>query len=260
MTHLSPDGAWVYRCPKMGERLDASEDAFAVNPAEGLYAVADGASTAPYSGAWARLLARAFVQRPPPEFTVGALRGWLARPRRLWGQRIPWERLDYFARRNAERGSFSTLVGLRVETAATTAGDAGASPRVVRWQSIAVGDSCVFHIRGNRLVAAFPLSEPEQFQNAPFLLGTAPVLDHLLPHHLQVVKGEARTGDVLALSTDALAAYFVEHFRRAKKLVQRLTRGSRSNGQGPFREFVAQERAAGRLRNDDVTLVLIALH
>jgi hypothetical protein len=248
----------VHRHPKAGVGPGGSEDGHALNRERGLYAVTDGASTAPYSGLWARLLARAFVREPPAEFTAETVLRWLARPRRLWTQRVPWSRLDYFARRNADRGSFSTLVGLRLDPSHISEAGGVRQPSV-RWRSLAVGDSCLFHIRGGRLVGTFPLSKPEEFQNPPYLLATAPALDCSLPDHLRVAEGEARPGDILALCTDALAMYVTGSAAEAGDLMRRLASEGESSRRSAFRKFVEQGRATRSLRNDDMTLVLLAM-
>lgn len=248
----------TYQRSKGRMLLEESEDALAFSRPRGLYAVADGATTAPYSGQWARLLVRSFVRKPPPAFNQGAVQEWLQRPRRLWGRQIPWSRLDYFARRNAERGSFSTLVGFRLEIRNPSGRPTG-DLEGIRWQSLAVGDSCLFHLRNGRVLRAFPLSDPESFDRSPYLLATTPTMDCRLRDHLRVAWGMARPGDVLALCTDALARYVVENTPLGEDLVSRLLCGSRPASRSVFREFVERERTVGSMRNDDVALLLVAL-
>jgi hypothetical protein len=43
---------------------------------------------------------------------------------------------------------------------------------VGRWHSAALGDTCLFHVRGGQLEVAFPLTQSSDFDTSPSLLGS----------------------------------------------------------------------------------------
>jgi hypothetical protein len=118
-----------------------------------------------------------------------------------------------------------------------------------RWRAWAVGDSCVFHVRRNRLLQAFPRIHSGEFDNAPRLVGS-----RRCPPHRERALGSWRAGDRLLLMTDALAQWFlrrVEAGRRPWRAVERL------EGDADFVHWIEKLRDSGALRNDDVTLLAV---
>lgn len=185
--------AWVaVTRPKDGHTPAENEDAVGANPAARRFAVSDGATEGWQSGAWAKHLVACYARRPPEPATFA---DWVAAARRTWAEPAgaasgePW-----YAQAKREEGAFGTLLGVELRPAA-----AGG----VRWRAVAVGDSCLFHLRGGVLLQAFPLESVEQFGSRPALLScraSAPTPD---PDWL---AGTAAPGDTFALATDAVAA------------------------------------------------------
>ena len=72
-----------------------------------------------------------------------------------------------------DAGSLEAPVGARPQFGI----DHGAAPddsRPLSWQAVAVGDSCLFVVRGGRLYSSFPLEDTAQFDNSPALVCSNP--------------------------------------------------------------------------------------
>jgi hypothetical protein len=236
MTRPTCAARWQGVClPKQGHSADEYEDAFAADPAGGRFAVADGASESSFAGLWARLLVEGFV-RPSPH--------WLEAARRAWAAEVDGRPLAWYGEAKRDEGAFATFLGLLVEDG--------------RWRALAVGDTCLFQVRQDRLIEAFPVPRAEDFDNRPRLLGSRPAADARREPHAEG-RGDWQPGDHLLLMTDALAHWFLrghEAGERPWKELMGLPAGSAANA--AFAGWV-EDRRRRDLRNDDVTLVLITL-
>ena len=144
----------------------------------------------------------------------------------------------------ARRGAFAALVGLTLHPRGT-------------WSALAVGDACLFLVRDGQVHTALPLSEPDAFSNQPLLLGSRAVANTRLREQGAVVAAEGcwQSGDTFLLMSDALAASFLARAQSREALAvlefERTARG--------FRRWVRSLRSERLLRNDDVSLVWLAL-
>jgi hypothetical protein len=228
--------------PKRGHAADEYEDAFAGNADAGRFAVADGASESSFAGEWARLLVEAYVRTP------GHWAGWLPGLRDRWAAALRDRPLPWYAEAKAEEGAFATLLGLQV-------GPPRADGRRL-WQAEAVGDSCLFHLRRDRLLRAFPVARSADFANQPDLVGSRPPGGRYPRPKRHRVRGTWRPHDHLLLMTDALAQWFLEHVEAGRQpwdLVVSLQTES------AFAAWVEGLRDRREPRNDDVTLLRIGL-
>jgi hypothetical protein len=231
----------AFRAPKAGSTAEEWEDAFCYDPGQGRFCVADGASECSFSAAWARLLAEGFVARPPDGST---LRDWLRPLQDEWARATKGRALPWYAEEKARSGAFSSILGVCLE------------PEDRCWRALAVGDSCLFGVRENKLAASFPLSRSAEFHSRPVLLSTADRANAGIAGAVRETEGLARPGDLLLLMTDALAAWFLaeaELGRRPWALLDRIAT------QEEFASFVDLMRAGRSMRNDDVTLLKIGV-
>ncbi|MEW6523789.1 MAG: protein phosphatase 2C domain-containing protein [Bacillota bacterium] len=239
---------WTFWLPKAGNHPDEYEDAF-YPLQDGYYtgehlrfAVADGASEGMLSEVWARLLVKAFVRHGS-----SAAETWLERSFRSWAS---WQRhylsaraarkrpLQWFEEPGWRAGAFASLVGLTLSPGA--------------WRATAVGDSCLFLVRQNRVHRAFPLTSSSQFGGRPGLLSSRSESNRGLD--TLDAGGHVQVGDRFYLMTDALACYFL---------------GAMERGEAPGDETALLEqdflrriqtlRANALLKNDDVTMVGIEI-
>jgi hypothetical protein len=230
----------VFRLPKHGSTRAEYEDAMAWSRLQRRFAVADGASASAFARLWAQLLVHAYVAG---QLSAASIEEDLAPLQERWSAEVGQRELPWYAVEQARRGAFAALVGL------TLHGDG-------RWSALAVGDCCVFHLREGELVAAHPLSDPSAFDNRPLLLGSRPAANSQLrgAGAIVSVEGSWQAGDTFLLMSDALAATFLRHY--AGSICDTL---GFEHSAGGFRHWVNRLREARQLRNDDVSLLWLAL-
>lgn len=217
-------------------------------------AVADGASESMLSGLWADVLVRTWCRsrrRQVDEVVAAAMDGWEATLAAYVDGREAGPRpIQWFEERGLARGAHATLLGVELD------GADAASRGPLRWTAVSLGDSCLFQVRGDEVVAAFPLHASSQFGTSPALVPSRPdQLDRVLAA-VERAEGSCRAGDVLLLATDALAAWFLAQTEAGGapwRVLRRLEGGDRP----AFSTWVAARRARGELRDDDVTLLRV---
>lgn len=247
--------------PKAGSTDLEYEDAYwPRHPVEGetcsRFAVADGATETSFSNIWAKQLARAycagyFDKLPDSE--------WLSELRRKWWSIVRSKPLPWYAEEKIASGTFAAIVGLTLNWNSTESEHG-------TWHAEAIGDSCLFQLRGTNLVTKFPVQASQDFTNSPLLLSSRPDNDSEIAAVVSV-KGEWQSGDHFYLMTDALAAWFLRAIERDEapwEIVRDLDSERERpitprSGMKSFREWVEGTRRDGFMRNDDVTLYRIEI-
>ena len=228
--------------PKKGNRAGENEDAAAAAPGGPRFAVCDGATEAWESGPWAKHLATAYARRAPAPDTFAA---WLGQARGAWAPATAAGEAAWYAAEKQEQGAFATLLGVELRPSQARPGEWG-------WKAVAVGDSCLVHVRGEVVEAAFPLSSPAAFGTRPALVPSAAEAECPEPEWL---AGRAAAGDLLQLATDAAAAALLDPGRLAAALAA--TRDAlRDRDRAPL---LAWFRDVQDAVNDDVTLIAVRL-
>jgi hypothetical protein len=228
--------------PKRGSGPKEYEDACAGNLALGRFAVADGATESAYAGVWARLLVDEFVSTGAAE--LDSWGAWLPTVQSRWEAAVGEQPLPWYAEIKWQQGAFATFLGVVL--------------RPPRWHALAVGDSCLFHIRSQRLHQAFPVAHACDFTNTPWLVGSRDCSAQMLAQRSLHHEGEFQAGDRLWLMTDALAQWFLqiaELGHRPWELLEPLLHlpDAASN----FKAWITTLREARQIRNDDVTLMAV---
>ncbi len=227
---------------------DPSEDAYAIDTPAGVFALADGASSAWRAGDWAAALAAAWVAKPPArgrDRGRKAFTGWLAALREdLTAEDTADPEGPWFTAAAAQRGAHAALLGLTLHALD------GKRPR---WRTLAVGDVCCFHVRAGALVTATPIDRADQFGAHPDLLSSLPGAD--VPEPV-AAEGDLRAGDMLLLASDALAAFLLRLDTQGAAIWTVMAHLDT----GAFRELVRAGSAARLLDRDDTTLLRIMLH
>lgn len=229
----------VFHLPKDGHSAGEYEDAFAADPVAGRFAIADGATESTFAGDWAKLLADGYVQHPGP------WRNWLPSAQERWQQLHVNHNLPWYGEAKMEEGAFATLLGVRF------ARRDGSGPA---WQARAVGDSCLFHVRGKKLHRAFPLKQAADFTQQPMLIGSHKSRRFPWKAGHRRTWGRWQPRDRLLLMTDALAHWFLLAAEAGYKPWRGLARLTTVE---EFAAYIAKLRAKKKIRNDDVTLVCI---
>lgn len=216
------------------------EDALAYDPVGARFAIADGASESVFASLWAGILTQGFVSA-----SVGqGPREWLETLQKQWCESVPWAGLPWYGRKKALLGSFCAFLGLWFHTP-TAAGE-------VAWRAVAIGDCCLFQVRGNTLVSAFPINRSGEFNNRPPLVRSLPLPWRCAVRGLRGLRGCGQAGDRFFLATDALAEWFLRSAESHEAPWDVLA------GIGTvdhFRAWVAEQRVANRMRNDDTSLL-----
>ncbi len=240
--------------PKAGNSAEEYEDAWAVGEetAEASErfrcAVADGATEASFSGLWARQLTRGYCDG---EFPGVPSVGDFAALQLAWSREVATIELPWYAEEKARSGAFSSLLGLSIASAT--------GPEGGRWEALAIGDSCLFQVRDDRLLTAWPLAAAEDFTNRPTLLSSNPIRNVGVADYIAPVAGDWLPGDTFYLLTDALACWFLLIHEAGGQPWHDLDTIAISDGADPFIAWIADLRAARTLRNDDVTLLRVAV-
>jgi hypothetical protein len=235
--------------PKGGAGAGECEDAVGLNVEGGRFAVADGATEAFDAGSWARALAGSWVRKKAAPLTVEEFRAWAAgegkRLQEGWaGRELPW-----YAEEKARGGSFAAFVGLCIE-------EDGAG---LRWRAIALGDACLVLRRGGAVRAALPLTSAGEFNSCPGLVPSREAALEAALAHAVTAGGAARAGDTFLLLSDAAAAWFLKlSGERAAALEEFDSRLAASDNEA-LAGLLRRERAAGRIKDDDVALVRVAV-
>lgn len=233
--------------PKEGASAEECEDAVAADDTALCYAVADGATEAFDAGRWARLLAEDWVGSPSPPTSADGFRAWAA----AQGERLHagWSELSlpWYAEEKRRAGSFAAFVGVKF----------GGQGAALRWRAAALGDSCFVQTRGGSVVEALPLGKSADFNSSPILLPSAEAPREAALAHAVFREGEAAPDDVFFLMSDALAAWFFGSCGRRGESLAEFDSLLASSENERLSEFVARERSAGRLKDDDVAAVRI---
>ncbi len=240
--------------PKRGSPDSEYEDAFW--PCRGMearatsfrFAVADGATEASYSGIWAKQLVRQFCKDSSnPPFDGDGFR--LLQQR--WSRIVRRRPLPWYAEEKVHLGAFAAILGLILCDDTYADGSGG------NWQAVAIGDSCLVQVRGEEVLARFPLADSAAFSNRPHLLSSNPAHNSHIVDHLRTIDRTWQTGDAFYLMTDALASWFMREIEDGRKPWSILRDLGTCDEPKPFREWVESLRKQGAIRNDDVTLLRI---
>lgn len=223
--------------PKDGNTAEQYEDAWAVG--ENTVAVADGASAAVYARQWAELLVADFTAAPFPTSDddfwarVSGLGG-------QWQKKVGGGAKSWYAQEKLPQGSQASLLVAQLDPVTRTL------------HAQAIGDVCCFLIVDDTLHYAFPLTKSKQFNSHPGLVATDPAAlkDRPKVVRMSVVVPE---GARLLILTDALSAWFLAEHERKRKPWNTLP-----NDTG-FPAWLKGTRESGALKNDDITLLDLAL-
>ena len=218
-----------------------NEDSFH-RTAKGVYALSDGASVSFDSASWSRILVRRYTR--DPEFT----REWLAAAMAEFQKLYDRESLTWVQQASFDRGSFASLLGVRVV-------DGG---RLI--QVLSIGDSLAVLCDGDSIKATFRLARASDFERSPQLLCTNPAqnvfLDDVDIGYDLVADWTFRGLEQPALlcMTDALGHWLLSQRDRNSSPIRVLRKLRTAKA---FARFVQEERAAGRMKRDDTTLIAL---
>lgn len=190
-------------------------------------ALSDGASESYDSRTFAKLLCEDWTGGNPNRLRVR--KTMLSYAALFKAHEMHWSDAGAF-----ERGSFATFLGGRFIQN--------------ELHVLAVGDSIVV-LHGPEEIKSFPFSDPESLRAHPNLLSTLPNPNRFLK--VRLATWPLRPGMRILWMTDALAAWYLQQNTKDEALGILESIVSRE----VFSQFVERERADGRLKNDDTTLI-----
>jgi hypothetical protein len=227
--------------PKDGNADDEYEDAayplsFSESASQEKFrcAVADGATETSFSGLWANLLVRGYADEEP-----------LEESRKKWQAEIPTADQPWYVEEKAQAGAYAALVGLSLIADGT-------------WTCEAVGDSCLIHVRDQKIIQSFPLVSAEEFNNRPSLVCS--IENAATDVAFSSLVGNWKGGDKFLLLTDAMARWLLGGSEAE------LSRLCNFETEVDLREFTDEQRALvgddgrSRLHNDDITIMKVEVN
>ena len=232
----------VLHAPKEEHSEDEYEDACAVAERGApdapvlTVALADGASSSVFARQWARLLVGHFSSVP---FADGETWSRVAGLGQAWRREVETKKLAWYAQEKLAQGAHASLLVVTWDVAGR------------RWSARAVGDTCLFVVRQDRLLHGFPVGRSTEFGNRPDLVPTE--VERVAPDRLPPVHEAAdafEDGDRFLLMTDALAAWFLRAVEAGAKPWDTLPADPDA-----FTPWLRGQRERGALHNDDVTLL-----
>ena len=229
----------VVSVAKLGSKPEENEDSFALDLHRGRFVVSDGASSSFASSAWSKALCGAFLAVDEPWATVPRMKATIDAAANEWTRGVtavgetPW-----WAQEGLRKGAFATLLIVELRVANGNA----------RWRAVAIGDSCLFHLRLQQgqwaLVTSFPIGIGEKFDSYPDLVQSN---DPQQIEGLKTAQGDFLAQDILILATDAVSEWMLEAPENTWFVAS-------STEQQIAERFVVL-REANEMVNDDATVV-----
>jgi hypothetical protein len=188
-------------------------------------------------------LCRAFLTDRPDTRDPVILNKWVNGLRTEWRTAINYATLNWSKQAKVDQvGAAATLLGLEIGATDATGTRA--------WRACAVGDASLFHIRGGKLLATFPVTADDQFGSAPLLVRSSPGFRTTA----LAAEGTCTAGDRFVLATDAVAA----------RLFKSIAQGAEPDWdrfetieEDDWRAELDVLRRANDMVNDDCTLVVL---
>lgn len=235
--------------PREWEDAAAYVDNAADDPATARCVVVDGATEAYDALRWVEHLTGSFVAGHGPELTVDGLRGWFGQVQQQWVAEAPTRFASVIEElKFRDEGSFATFLGCRLT---------GLDGPGARWEAAALGDAVLFHVRAGRLLTHVPPLSVDDFGLAPDGISTHVAAREAMLRAVVFDGGDLADGDLLFLATDALARWLLLEAADDEAALWELL--DELDHDATFAALVADRRAAGRLHNDDVTLLRVRI-
>ncbi len=241
-----------FSLPKIGEAEKNIQDKFASSSDGSLAALADGAGSSLYPGKWAEILVTAFCessQTDPIKSIQQSYEEWLKPCQEEWRQyylaqlRNPSRQWWQGGSQLKDRGS-STFIGLHLQN--------GQNSQPQQWQTVAVGDTCLFILeRNTQTLLACPLTTSQAFKGTTPCFASLPEYPSSPP---QFEEGWYEVGDTFLLATDALAQWLLRDYENQGQAWKALFEIKEFE---EFTRMIGQLRQEKLIKNDDTTMIVI---
>jgi len=174
------------------------------------------------------------------------------REAKAWFKQVSQLSLPWYAANKLLDGAFSTLLGLCLYPSEGHGG---------RWTALTIGDSCLFQVRADRIIASLPISTADELGYHPTLLSTRIDKNASVWERAPDLRycGTWIPGDYLLLMTDAMAHWFLRQTAVGQRPWTALLEVIKSSvlDRDLFRRWIEDLRRSSDMRNDDITLLII---
>lgn len=240
---------------KDAEFPDQYQDAYQLDARRGIAAIADGVSSALFSGPWARTLVRGALAEPPPLDDADCFRDWLTRQRTELAGQIDVTKLTWYQRPKFAAGAMSTLLWIELTPQSPETPETPELPSAYRLQGYSIGDCCLFHLRDGQLLRSFPMSGSAEFGLDPkVLVSIDRQQDHLL--EFQQFDDACLPGDLLVLCTDAIGLWALTLLEQGEQVAWD---AYWDRSPEAWAEEIFELRRGKQMRYDDTTLMLLRI-
>ena len=214
--------------------------------------MSDGATMSSFSGRWAKKIVESTkrFRNPKPDSDTdpfaAKLKNKLKEAATNWKQELPKD-LPWYAQEKAEKGAFASLLWFRLDKKANKA------------YAVAIGDTNLFHFRGQEKIKAWPMEKFGDFNNHPILIPSKiEELENFKVPSPFSKEYSWEKGDVFLLATDALAAYILHQYEtKPDDFSKALSELINLNSSGEFVDVVTRLRMEELMKNDDTTMIVI---
>jgi len=236
-----------YKFPKGGHTIIECEDAYSIKQTRQTLKlfVADGATESSFAKEWATLLSEEL--KKVQSFSRKNIMKHLPKIRKNWEDKVNKKPLPWYAEIKLEEGAFSAIIGLCINFKKST------------FNCFAIGDCCMFHLRGNEIITLFPIENEIEFSNNPFLVSTKSDDDKLIKYFRELKDQKVLTGDYFFIMSDALACWFTKKIKLEDKPWNILIGFCEDSTKTSFEEWLKIKRAEKEIKNDDTTLLTVEI-
>jgi hypothetical protein len=235
----------AFQTPKNGSTSQECQDAVAWNEQTRNFAIADGVSDSAFQSLWADLLVNSFVAQAgsTPEFSKAWLTTWLQNEQSQWNSQVNWDTVPWHGRLKAEQtGAQATFLGIRL------------LPESHSWVGIAIGDCNLFHFsKDGTFKESIPNKRAADFSNATQAFSSISQ-DQEHVQKTKRIQGTYEPGETLVLATDAMARWMLERLEENQNPLDEIPT---SNAPGVFDQWVNTLRQAGKMKDDDTSVLVI---
>jgi hypothetical protein len=228
--------------PKDGASPELNEDAWSYNEELTCIALSDGASESFDSKTWANCLVSKYAidQRFESAWVKAVIGEYV--------NSVDIDSLGWAAQRAFERGSFATLLGLKLCENGTDL------------DILCVGDSLAMHVRRGSVVATYPFSRPEEFDARPTLISTKKEANNFLEEQ-GFFSNASETwlvapGDIIYAATDAVGQWLLAEASTSSDVMEML-QGLTLDTE--LASLVLELRNEHRIKLDDSTLIRLVV-
>ena len=247
-----------YITSKKEEPLENCQDAYAINHDLSRYAIADGATREFFSAKLAKELVKRFcfdidktnrdifINNDYEEWLEPIQKNWLSFVKNIMTGKVNFVVKNRFNRKDS---GASTFVGLEVDRDKN------------RFKAMIIGDSCLFHIRDNKILKVYLIEDDREFDNSPDFFFSRNIKDMLIARKFTeptIIDEVFEEGDYFLLATDAISKYLLKQKRLGRW--EELWGNLEKEDKNWYQNFIENKRTDKDdiLDDDDVAIVIIS--